>query len=150
MARFSEKDIKHKMRVLISSTNSSETFHVLRRNERDVFKNIQWSTCKVPVLLVRFQWSRSFSRGFRKIPKYQILWTSDQWEQSRSIRKTDERTDMTKLIIAFRNFANAPINIVWYAAYISCMSWYWELGEKGTLASFSVLFFRYLEFICKF
>jgi hypothetical protein len=26
-------------------------------------------------------------------------------------RRTDRRTDMTKLIVAFRSFANAPINV---------------------------------------
>jgi hypothetical protein len=130
MARFSERDIEHKMRVLISSTTCSETFHVLRRTERDMFKNIQWSSRKVPVILVRFLWNRSFSTVFRNMTKYQILWTSDQWELSLSIWKTDGRIDMTKLIYSFRNFANAPKSIVWYAAYISHMSWYWELGEK--------------------
>ena len=34
---------------------------------------------------------------------------SVQWEQSCSMR-TDRRTNMTKLIIAFRNFVNAPEN----------------------------------------
>jgi len=46
---------------------------------------------------------------FRKIHKYQISSKSVQWELSCSMR-TDRRTDMTKLIAAFRNFANAPKN----------------------------------------
>ena len=32
----------------------SETFHILRRNERDMVKNVNWSPCKVSVILVRF------------------------------------------------------------------------------------------------
>ena len=32
----------------------SETFLILRRNERDVTKNIYWSACKVPAFLVTF------------------------------------------------------------------------------------------------
>jgi len=33
-----------------------------------------------------------------------------QWEQSCSMR-TDGRTDLAKLIVALRNFANAPQNV---------------------------------------
>jgi len=40
--------------VLSFSSNSSETFLILRRNEGDVIKNVHRSTCKVRVILVRF------------------------------------------------------------------------------------------------
>jgi hypothetical protein len=40
----------------------------------------------------------------------QISWRSFQWEPSCSTR-TDGRTDMTKLTVAFRNFAKAPKNV---------------------------------------
>ena len=39
--------------VLILSTNLSETFLILRRSERDIKKEDRTS-CKVPVILVRF------------------------------------------------------------------------------------------------
>jgi hypothetical protein len=41
---------------------------------------------------------------------YQISLRSVQWEPSFSVR-TDGRTDMTKLIVAFSNFAKTPKNI---------------------------------------
>ena len=45
---------KHKMCVVIFSTNMSETFFVLSRCERDMVKNIHRSSCKVPVIHVTF------------------------------------------------------------------------------------------------
>jgi hypothetical protein len=41
--------------------------------------------------------------------KYQLALKSVQWQTSCSLW-TDRRTDMTKLIVAFRNFSNAPKN----------------------------------------
>ena len=45
---------------------------------------------------------------FEKL-KYQISWKSVQWQPNCSMR-TDGRTVMTKLMVAFRNIANAPNN----------------------------------------
>jgi len=53
-ARLSRKKkvIEHKMCVLIFSTNLSETFLFIRRNEGGVKKNVYWSSSKVPVIFV--------------------------------------------------------------------------------------------------
>ena len=44
---------------------------------------------------------------FEKILQYQISWKSGQWEPSCPMQ-TDRRTYVTNLIVAFRNFTNAP------------------------------------------
>jgi hypothetical protein len=48
-----------------------------------------------------------FSIDFLKTLENKISWT---WLFHAGGR-TDEQTDMTKLIVAFRNFANAPKNL---------------------------------------
>ena len=53
--------------------------------------------------------TRIFSTDFRRVIKYQISWKVVQWKPSCSMW-TDRETDMTKLIVALRNFANAPKN----------------------------------------
>ena len=40
------------MCVLIFSTTSSETFLILTRNERGIFKDVYGNSCKVPAILV--------------------------------------------------------------------------------------------------
>jgi len=51
---FQKEVTEHKICVFIFSTNLSETFLILRRNERDMIKNVHWSSCKVLFILVRF------------------------------------------------------------------------------------------------
>ena len=57
---------------------------------------------KYPLFLSDFNGARNFSTDFRKILKYKILWKPLQREP------VDRQTDMTKLLVAFRNFSSAP------------------------------------------
>ena len=87
------------MCVLIFSTNSSETFHIAKRNERDIIIKECRSAYKVPLLVADCNGTWNFSIHFRKILIYQISWKSVQWERSCCVRKdgrTDRQTDMTK------------------------------------------------------
>ena len=48
-------DLRKKVSVFRFSLQIwSETFLILRRNERDIIKIVYWSSCILPVLLVRF------------------------------------------------------------------------------------------------
>ena len=60
------------MYVLGFSATLSETLPLLRRNERDMIKNVHWFSCKVPFILSDFNGALIFSTDIRKILKYQI------------------------------------------------------------------------------
>jgi hypothetical protein len=49
-----KKVIEHKICVLTFSTTFSATIPILRRSERNMIKQVDLSSCKVPVILVRF------------------------------------------------------------------------------------------------
>jgi hypothetical protein len=91
-----------------------ETFNILRRTERDMIKNVKWSSCKVPSFLSDFNENLIFLDILSKYAPKQISWKSVQWKRVVPCGRTDGlkvgRTDLTNLIAAVRNFANAPKN----------------------------------------
>ena len=64
------------------------------------------SSCKLHFIRVRFCLN-FVDRFFEKYSDIKFSWKSVQWEPSCSMR-TDGRTNMTKLTVAFRNIANPP------------------------------------------
>jgi len=60
----------------------SATFLILSRIERDMVKNVYWSSHKYPLFLSGSNETWIFLTDLLKIFKYQILWKSIQWELS--------------------------------------------------------------------
>jgi len=76
----------------------SETFLTVRRIERDVIRNVYWSSCKVPVIPFRFYWNLNLLARFSKHPQYQISWKSVQWGPS-CFTRTDNRHDAANSLL---------------------------------------------------
>jgi hypothetical protein len=88
----------------------SGTFFIITRTERDMIKHVYWSYIKYLSFLADFNGTLNSSKDFRKTVKYQMSRKSFQREPRCSTLTngwTDRRTDMTKLMGAFRNFANS-------------------------------------------
>jgi hypothetical protein len=78
----------------------------------------------------------NFLDRFKKKLKYQVLSKAVQWKPScymRTERLADRLTDMTKLIVAFRNFANASKNDENRLAPIFLFSKYYPHGFVVTV-----------------
>jgi hypothetical protein len=85
-AQFSEKKfIENKMCILIFPTTFvRNTSHFTR--ELYIVINVHRSSCKVPVILARFQWSLDFLDRFSKSFKISNLMKILQWESSCCVR----------------------------------------------------------------
>ena len=99
--------------------NLSEILIILTRTERDVIKNVKLSSCTVPIFLSYFSWTRIYSTNFHKNTQISNLMTISL--VAAELLHVYRRTDM-KLIIAFRNFANALIIQYYYVINIFSVS----------------------------
>jgi hypothetical protein len=70
---FGKKVIECEKCGVFFSRNLSETFLILRRNERHINKNVYRSSCTYPLLLSGFDESWMFWTHFRKILKYHFF-----------------------------------------------------------------------------
>ena len=87
----------------------SETFLILTRIQRDI-TNLQRSSRKVPVILLRFYSKLYFLDRFSKNP--QISSFIKIHLVGAGLFHAGWRTDITKLIVTFRNLAKVPKNII--------------------------------------
>jgi hypothetical protein len=99
---FEKKCFEYKIVIRVYLQHLSEIYIILRRIEEIWSKLYIGLHVKYPLFLYDFN-----ETNFLKILKYQTLWKSGQWEP-RYFMRTDERTDMTKVLVAFRNSANSP------------------------------------------
>jgi hypothetical protein len=106
---FWKKKIEIKICVFFSLRILSEMFFILRRIERDIIINVYRSSCTVAIILVRFLWNLNFLDRFSKNVQISNFMKIHSVEVE--LFHADRRTDMTKLIVALRNFANATRNL---------------------------------------
>jgi hypothetical protein len=85
-----------------------ETFLILRRTELEIIINVYWSSCKVPVYLSDFSETLIFfDRVATSCPGIKFHENLSSGNGVVPCGRTDGRMDMTKVIIAFRNFSKA-------------------------------------------
>jgi len=103
---FRKKSLNKKCVFWSSLQNLSEAFLILRGTERDMIKNVYWSSPKVHVILIRFYWNLDYPHRFLK--------SSEIWNFMKirlvgaELLHEDGRTDRCLLIVDFRNVAKAP------------------------------------------
>ena len=107
---------------LVFCTKLVRTISILRRTDRGIIVIVLRLHVKCPLVLLDFSEIWGFSTDILQIFKYQILYKSVEWEPNCCMR-TDRQTDMSTLIVTFRNFANAPKKLK-FGPVLSCQGPY--------------------------
>jgi len=101
----------------------SETFLILRI-ERDMIKIIYWSSCKVPVVLVRFQWNLNLFDGYSKNIQ---IWNFIKIRRvgAELLHAAGQKCRHDEANSRFSQFPNAlRVQVTWLA---------WEKGDNNVL-----------------
>jgi hypothetical protein len=97
----------------------SEKFIILRRNERDMIKHLNWSSCKVLVILVIFEWKLNFLDRFSKKKSSNIKFLENPSSDSRVVPSGQTRHDEANSL--FHNFVIAlKTQFLPYREHSSC------------------------------
>jgi hypothetical protein len=117
------------------------TFLIPRRIERDMISYACGSSSKIPDTLLRFKWNLKFLDRFAK--NTQISNFMKMRPLGAELFRTDGRIDMTTLLFAFHNFANASKNWTFCPhSVFMCFVSIWE--QTAIIFLFSI---NYLLFI---
>jgi hypothetical protein len=112
---FRKKIIEHKYLLWFSLHLLSETFLILRRTERDIIKNIYWSSCKIPGYYCQIQLQQIFKMhtniSFHENP------SSGSWVVA--CGQTDRHDEAKSHSWQFANTPkNQSVNDIWDITYV--------------------------------
>jgi len=121
-----KKVMEHEMCVLVFPKTCLKHLSFYEVMSKILFKNVYWSSCKVPFVLVRFWWNLNFLDRFSK-KSSNIKFLANPTSGSRVVAcgRTDGHDEAHS---RFRNFSNAPKRMM--------MRWQSKRCEKIAKISF--------------